>query len=60
MTESAREVAPKCGHKCHIGLGLNPWVDACPICGCVNPKYDPKAKIPDWAMGLQAYREDNP
>lgn len=35
-----------CGHKCHSGLGLNPWVDSCPICGCENPKYDPQAVCP--------------
>lgn len=32
----------RCGHKCHAG-GLNPWVEECPVCGCENPKYDPRA-----------------
>lgn len=32
-----------CRHKCHK-IGLNPWIKACPVCGCENPKFDPKAK----------------
>lgn len=34
-----------CEHKCHK-VGLNPWVEECPICGCVNPKFDPKIPAP--------------
>jgi hypothetical protein len=30
-----------CEHKCHVGLGLNAWVEECPVCHCPNPKYDP-------------------
>jgi len=29
-----------CEHFCHGGLGLNPWVENCRVCGCPNPKYD--------------------
>lgn len=31
-----------CDHKCH-DVGLNPWIELCPVCGCPNPNYDPKA-----------------
>lgn len=34
---------PRCDHMCH-SVGLNPWVCACPVCGCENPNYDPEAK----------------
>lgn len=27
-----------CGHVCHQ-RGLNVWVEACPVCGCPNPKH---------------------
>lgn len=33
-----------CGHICHKGGGLNVWVEECPTCGCVNPKYIEGAK----------------
>ena len=40
---------PRCGHFCHEeGRGLNPWVERCPVCGCGNDRYDPKARPPDW------------
>lgn len=29
-----------CGHKCHE-IGLNHWIDKCPVCGCDNPSYEP-------------------
>ncbi len=32
-----------CDHKCHR-VGLNEWVEVCPICGCSNPNYKPDAK----------------
>ena len=32
---------PNCNHKCHT-VGLNPWVEDCPICKCPNPRYDKK------------------
>lgn len=35
----------RCTHQCH-DIGLNPWVEECPICGCENPTYDPEA-VPD-------------
>lgn len=38
-----------CAHKCHNPEStLNPWVESCPICGCANFDYDPKAKAPEW------------
>lgn len=36
---------PKCPHKCHT-VGLNPWVEACPICGCPNKGYNKNVKVP--------------
>ena len=38
----------KCDHFCHE-RGLNPWVAVCPVCGCVNPNYDPNAQ-PDFEI----------
>ena len=32
-----------CSHKCHA-VGLNPWVESCPVCGCANVAYDPNAE----------------
>jgi len=29
-----------CNHKCH-DIGLNYWIEYCPICGCPNPKFEP-------------------
>ena len=48
----------RCGHKCHEGRGLNPWVEVCPICGCVNAKYNPNIPAPD-TMG-ELLEWDNP
>ena len=36
----------KCDHNCHES-GMNPWIEECPICRCVNPKYDPKIPAPE-------------
>lgn len=36
-----------CAHKCHT-VGLNPWVQECPVCGCPNPAFDPNAQPPAW------------
>lgn len=35
-----------CDHKCHT-VGLNPWVESCPICFCPNPAYDPSVQVPE-------------
>ena len=44
LAEKIREAQRKtCRHKCHT-VGLNPWVESCPICGCPNPNYQPKDK----------------
>jgi hypothetical protein len=40
-----------CQHKCHE-IGLNPWVKECPVCGCPDEKYDPKAQVPDWLQSM--------
>jgi hypothetical protein len=41
---SADQFKIQCDHFCHDpGSGLNPWVRACPVCGCKNPDYDPDA-----------------
>jgi hypothetical protein len=38
-----------CDHKCHKeGSHLNPWIEVCPVCGCLNEHYDPEAAIPKW------------
>lgn len=42
--ETAIYSAPHCDHFCHdADSGLNPWVRACPVCGCTNPDFDPEA-----------------
>lgn len=39
-----KEFQIHCDHFCHdADSGLNPWVRACPVCGCENPEYDPTA-----------------
>ena len=44
-----------CEHKCHKpGRGLNPWVEACPVCGCANVDYDPNEPEPQTAEELFA------
>jgi hypothetical protein len=43
---TARMCCPRGDCKCHTGRGLNPWVPACPMCGCFNPKYDSSAQSP--------------
>lgn len=50
MTTTPNPTKRRCDHKCHIcdKGGLNPWVEACPICGCPNKDYDPKAEVPGW------------
>ena len=44
-------VMRSCEHKCHYPTeterGLNPWIDFCSVCGCENPKYDPKIPAPE-------------
>jgi len=42
-----------CDHKCHT-VGLNPWVEYCPVCGCRNEKFDPKAEVPQWLRDFMA------
>ena len=38
----------RCDHFCHDPeRGLNPWVEACPVCGCRNERHDPKARVPE-------------
>ncbi len=49
---------PKCEHKCHTGLGLNPWIEECPICHCPNPKFDPKVEAPHTIGELFARLEE--
>ena len=56
--------ARDCQHKCHR-VGLNPWVKNCPVCGCPNPAFDPRAKGPmkfeDWiAMMDRLEGKDGP
>lgn len=46
LNRSARLPVKVCDHKCHKGLGLNVWIASCPVCGCVNPKYDATVKPP--------------
>jgi len=46
-----------CDHKCHK-VGLNPWIEECPICRCVNPKFDPKFPEPETFEELLTW--DNP
>jgi hypothetical protein len=45
--QTAREqivIMTRCDHFCHdADSGLNPWVRACPVCGCENPDFDPEA-----------------
>ena len=36
-------------HKCHEeATRLNPWIEVCPICGCLNENFDPDEKPPQW------------
>lgn len=52
----ARPHSGGCGHKCHNpGSTLNPWVESCPICGCPNYDYDPKAQAPQWLLEHSLY-----
>jgi hypothetical protein len=45
MTKRALEMQRKnCGHMCHT-VGLNIWIEECPICGCPNPKYVEGARM---------------
>jgi hypothetical protein len=30
----------QCDHKCHK-VGLNPWIEVCPVCGCPNDRFKP-------------------
>ncbi len=48
----------RCGHMCHEGRGLNPWVEDCVVCGCPNAKYDPTIPPPE-TMG-ELLEWDNP
>lgn len=48
MSESVKGKHTPCDHKCHRGARLNPWVEFCPICGCVNENYDANAELPAW------------
>jgi hypothetical protein len=47
-----------CGHKCHDGRGLNPWVEVCVVCGCRNEKYNPNVPLPETMEELLNW--DNP
>jgi hypothetical protein len=53
--EIRERMKSSCGHFCHA-QGLNPWVKACPVCGCENPTFDPEAESdiepPRWFGGL--------
>lgn len=48
-------MADNCNHKCHE-VGLNPWVESCPICGCKNSNYDPNVSTPEWLKEFQRER----
>lgn len=48
----------RCGHKCHSGRGLNPWVEVCVVCGCPNAKFNAAIPAPD-TMG-ELLEWDNP
>jgi len=50
MTDSGRK--SECDHKCHT-VGLNPWVEYCPVCGCLNKNYDAKVEPPNWAKEFE-------
>lgn len=57
MRDSPNQDGPTietCEHKCHT-LGLNPWIGACPICGCPNRDYDSAAVEPEWAKEFRQW-----
>lgn len=44
VRERLEALMTHCDHFCHdADSGLNPWVRACPVCGCENPNFDPEA-----------------